>query len=93
MNEQSFLERLGHVFSDMGLIQTASSYAAQIDFLILLVLVIVGVWFIAAELIFLYFILRFRAKEGQRGSTSRARRSTTRDGSRSPTSASWPSMC
>ncbi len=66
MNENSFLERLGHVFSDMGLIQTASSYAAQIDFLILLVLVIVGVWFLAAEAIFLYFILRFRAKTGRR---------------------------
>ena len=57
MNETSFFE---------GLIQSASSYAGEIDFLILLVLVVVGVWFLAAEFIFVYFILRFRAKPGRK---------------------------
>lgn len=58
----SFLERLGHFFDDIGLIRIGSSYAADIDFLIMLVLVVVGVWFLAAELIFVYFIMKFRAK-------------------------------
>ena len=48
------------------LIEQASTYAGDVDFLIFLVLVIVGVWFLAAEGIFLYFILRFRAKPGQK---------------------------
>ena len=47
-----------------SLIQQASSYAASIDGLILLILVLVGVWFLLAECVFLYFIMRFRAKPG-----------------------------
>ena len=42
----------------------ASTYAADIDFVILLVTVLVGFWFFAAEGVFLWLILRFRAKEG-----------------------------
>ena len=61
-----FLERLGHFFDDIGLIRIGSSYAAEIDFLIMLVLVLVGVWFIAAEVIFVWFIMKFRAKDGRR---------------------------
>lgn len=57
MNETHFFD---------GLVRVASSYAGQIDFLILLVLVVVGVWFLAAEALFLYFIVRFRAKPGHR---------------------------
>ncbi|MXX54640.1 MAG: cytochrome C oxidase subunit II [Gemmatimonadetes bacterium] len=49
------------------LIEVGSSYAAQIDGLILTVLIIVGIWFLAAEYIFLHFILKFRAKPGRRG--------------------------
>ena len=49
------------------LIEVGSSYAAQIDGLILTVLIIVGVWFLAAEFIFLHFILKFRARPGRRG--------------------------
>lgn len=44
----------------------ASSYAADIDNLILLVGVIVGVWFIAAELIFFWLLYKFRARDGVR---------------------------
>ena len=48
-------------------IPQASSFAADIDNLILLVGVIVGVWFVAAELIFFGLIFKFRAKPGVRG--------------------------
>lgn len=46
------------------MIPQASSYAASIDNLILLVGVLVGFWFIAAEGMFLWLIWRFRAKPG-----------------------------
>lgn len=49
-----------------NLISQASSYAASIDNLILLILVLVGFWFILAEGIFFYFILKFKAKPGQK---------------------------
>lgn len=48
------------------LIQQASSYAANIDGLILLVLVLVGFWFILAEGIFFWLIWKFRAEEGRK---------------------------
>ena len=48
------------------LIDVASSYAADIDGLIWLVLVIVGFWFLVAEGVFLWFIMKFRAKDGRR---------------------------
>ena len=44
----------------------ASSYAADIDNLILLVGVIVGVWFVAAEILVFGLLVKFRAKEGVR---------------------------
>jgi cytochrome c oxidase subunit 2 len=43
-----------------------STYAADIDNLITLVTVLVGVWFLAAEGIFFWFIWKFRAKDGVR---------------------------
>jgi cytochrome c oxidase subunit 2 len=46
------------------LLPQASTYAADIDNLILLIAVIVGAWFIAAELIFFWLIYRFRARSG-----------------------------
>lgn len=49
-----------------NLISQASSYAASIDNLILLILILVGFWFIVAELIFIGFILKFRAKPGEK---------------------------
>jgi len=49
-----------------NLISQASSYAANIDGLILLILVLVGFWFILAEGIFFGFIWKFRAKDGQK---------------------------
>jgi cytochrome c oxidase subunit 2 len=48
------------------LVVQASSYAADIDGLILLVLVLVGFWFILAEGMFFWLIWRFRAKPGQK---------------------------
>ena len=48
-------------------IQQASSFAADVDNLILLVGVIVGVWFVAAELIFFGLIFKFRERPGVRG--------------------------
>ena len=44
----------------------ASSFAGDIDGLILLITVIVGFWFLVAEGVFFWLIFRFRAKEGQK---------------------------
>jgi cytochrome c oxidase subunit 2 len=49
-------------------IQQASTYAADVDNLIILIAVIVGVWFVAAELIFFWLLWKFRAKDGVRAS-------------------------
>ncbi|NJD18414.1 MAG: cytochrome c oxidase subunit II [Gemmatimonadetes bacterium] len=46
------------------LIQQASSFAHSVDGLILLVMVLVGFWFLLAEGIFFWLIWRFRAKPG-----------------------------
>jgi len=48
-------------------VSQASSYAADIDNLILLVGIIVGVFFLAAEVIFFWLIFKFRARDGVRG--------------------------
>ena len=42
----------------------ASSYAASIDGLIMLILVLVGFWFFLAEGMFFWLIWKFRAKPG-----------------------------
>jgi cytochrome c oxidase subunit 2 len=42
----------------------ASTYAADVDNLILLIAVIVGVWFVAAELVFFWLLWKFRARDG-----------------------------
>ena len=42
----------------------ASSFAADIDNLVLLVTILVGFWFILAEAMFFWLIFRFRAREG-----------------------------
>ncbi len=49
-----------------SLIPAASSYAQQIDHLILEIALVVGVWLIACEAFFFYLIFRYRAKEGRR---------------------------
>ncbi len=49
-----------------SLIPAVSSYAREIDFLITEVAVIVGVWLVAAEVLFFYFIIKYRARDGQR---------------------------
>lgn len=48
-------------------LEAASSYAQDIDNLILLILVLVGFWFFLAEFIFFYFIWKFRDREGHTG--------------------------
>lgn len=45
-------------------IQRASSFAADIDNLVMLVTVLVGFWFVVAEVVFFWLIFRYRAKEG-----------------------------
>jgi cytochrome c oxidase subunit 2 len=44
----------------------ASTYASDIDGLILLITVLVGFWFILCEVVLFVFLFRFRAKDGQR---------------------------
>lgn len=46
------------------LLQQASSYASEIDGLVMLVTVLVGFWFIAAEIMFFWLIFRFRKRDG-----------------------------
>jgi cytochrome c oxidase subunit 2 len=46
------------------LLSSASSYSGQVDNLFWLITVIVGLWFIAAEAMFFWLILRFRARPG-----------------------------
>lgn len=47
-------------------VESASSFAGDIDGVFLLVLVSVGFWFILAEVVFFWLILKFRAKPGVR---------------------------
>jgi cytochrome c oxidase subunit 2 len=49
-------------------IPQGSTFAGDIDNLILLIAVIVGAWFLVAELVFFWLIWRFRAKPGVKGS-------------------------
>lgn len=44
----------------------ASSYAFEVDHLVLLMTIVVGFWFLLAEAVLFWLILRFAAKEGQR---------------------------
>jgi cytochrome c oxidase subunit 2 len=44
----------------------ASTYAADIDGVITLIGVLVGFWFLVAEGVFLFLILRYRARDGRR---------------------------
>lgn len=46
--------------------EAASTYAGDLDWLFLLITIIVGVWFIAAELLLVYAAVKFRRKEGVR---------------------------
>jgi cytochrome c oxidase subunit 2 len=47
-------------------IVAASTYAADIDNLILLIGVLVGFWFMLSELVFFWLIVKFRAKDGRK---------------------------
>lgn len=48
-------------------VESASSFAGDIDHLIWLVTVIVGFWFFLAEGVLFYFILRYTAQDGVKG--------------------------
>jgi cytochrome c oxidase subunit 2 len=45
-------------------IRNASSYAGDVDRLVLLITVLVGFWFLAAEAMFFWLIFRYRARPG-----------------------------
>ena len=45
-------------------VEAASSYAGEIDGLIVLITVMVGFWFILCEVVFFGFIFRYRRQEG-----------------------------
>jgi cytochrome c oxidase subunit 2 len=47
-------------------VEQLSTFAKDIDFLILLIGVLVGFWLLLCEALFFYFIIRFRAKDGRR---------------------------
>ena len=47
-------------------VEALSTYASSIDNLILLIGVLVGFWLVLCEVLFFYFIVRFRAKDGRR---------------------------
>lgn len=55
---------MGNLFGSMFGLESASSFAPQIDWLIMLVFVITGAWLLLAEGIFFYFIFKFRKKDG-----------------------------
>ena len=48
------------------LVDSASTYAGDIDWLFTLITLLVGFWFVLVEVIIFYFIFRFRRKEGVR---------------------------
>ena len=45
-------------------VDVASSYAADIDYLFMLIFVIVGFWFVLAQGVFLWLMFRFRKRDG-----------------------------
>ncbi len=45
-------------------VQSLSTYSGDVDQLVLLITVLVGFWFVAAEVMFFWLIFRFRAKDG-----------------------------
>lgn len=47
-------------------LEIASSFGQDVDNLILLIAVVVGFWFLLAQVIFFGFILKFRAQEGKK---------------------------
>jgi cytochrome c oxidase subunit 2 len=53
---------------NLWLPDAASSYAHEIDGLLVIITVIVGAWFIAAEGLLVYLAVRYRRREGRRAS-------------------------
>ncbi len=46
--------------------ENASSFGGDIDFLIALISVVVGIWFVAAEAVLIGFAIRYRRRDGKR---------------------------
>ena len=55
----------------MEMLQQASSYAADVDGLIILVAVLSGFWFFVAQAVFFWLIFRYRAKPGKKSKVYR----------------------
>lgn len=47
-------------------VQQVSTFAADIDFVVMLIAVIVGAWFLLAEAVFLFLIMKYKKKPGVR---------------------------
>ena len=47
-----------------NLIENASSYGGKVDWLFTLITILVGFWFVVAEVVLFYFIFKFRARDG-----------------------------
>jgi cytochrome c oxidase subunit 2 len=53
--------------------EAASSYAADIDWLFLFITIIVGAWFVVAEVLLIYLVLRYLRRPGSRAAYLPAR--------------------
>ena len=75
-------------------LDAASTYATDIDGLITLVAILVGFWGVLAEIVLIGLVIAYREKPGAAApSTSPARRSTRRRGSRTRTTSCWCATC
>jgi cytochrome c oxidase subunit 2 len=50
----------------MGLIENISTYGAEVDLMFLVVLIITGIAFILVETLLVYFLIRYRHREGNK---------------------------
>ena len=46
------------------IIDQASSYAADIDYLIFVITLFCGFWFVVAQIVFFYFLAKYKKKDG-----------------------------
>ena len=68
-----------------------STYAWQIDYLVWLITLLVGLCFFIAEGIFFFWIFKFRAKDGRKAQYIPVMRITRSIGCISRTTGCWPS--
>ena len=65
---------------------SASTYASSIDHLILLILVLVGFWFLVAEIALFWLMAKYRRKDGHPSQYVTGEEKHLKRGSRSRTS-------